>query len=259
MPAYRAKPPKGALLNRAEPLAKGLVVAYPFNEGGGNTAYSAVGKLHGSLIGFNHTAASGWGSGPFGKCLVFDGSGDTIAFPAGIPALGNNCTFAAWVRLDAAGNFPMIISFGGGFELRFNGGSRQPMWLHGNAGTDFALSPEALTLGTWNRLVGVSDGALNHIYVNGVLKASSSTMAAAAFGSTGHIGSRSGTGLYLTGRIDLPCIWNRGLNAKEVRRDFADSFRILRRRGIPIPIAASAPSVGWPLVNGGLVNGGLVQ
>jgi hypothetical protein len=68
------------------PLSYGLVGCWLFNEGAGVTAYDSSGKgNHGTLNGFANPSTaptSGWGAGPNGMMLWYDGSNDYVQVPS---------------------------------------------------------------------------------------------------------------------------------------------------------------------------------
>jgi hypothetical protein len=67
------KPPLGAKINFAHPLAKGIVGCWLLNEGMGDKVYDLSGNGNtGTLANFSHpaTVTSGWNPGKFGKTLL---------------------------------------------------------------------------------------------------------------------------------------------------------------------------------------------
>lgn len=75
------KPLFGTPLNRAHPLAQGLVGCWLLNEGSGNKAYDSSGNgNHTTFVDFANppTPASGWCAGPHGGALAFDGNADSF-------------------------------------------------------------------------------------------------------------------------------------------------------------------------------------
>lgn len=103
------KPYFGTPLNRAHPLSAGLVGCWLFSEGSGNRAWDASGcENHGTLIGMNDPpiATSGWGPGPHGGALAFDGLDDCVSI-ADSPTVrqSGNFSISSWVYLTS----PQVI------------------------------------------------------------------------------------------------------------------------------------------------------
>lgn len=104
------KPPLGALINFAHPLARGLIAYWAMLEGMGNKVYDLSGnKNTGTLIGMADpsTPTSGWNPGKFGKCLAFEGthaaSADYISIPDSdvIEFGSNNFTIVLWILINS--------------------------------------------------------------------------------------------------------------------------------------------------------------
>ena len=86
------KPPKGAMLNRGHPLARGLVGCWLMNEGGGKIVNDLSGNGNiGSLVADAHFVA-----GKFGPALDFDGTGDYVN--CGSLPIMPIWTVSAWAR-----------------------------------------------------------------------------------------------------------------------------------------------------------------
>jgi hypothetical protein len=107
------KPPLGAKINWAHPLAKGIVGCWLFNEGMGDKVYDLSGNGNtGTLTGFSHpaTVTSGWNPGKFGKMINFDGTSNKIVFNN--ITLINDFTFNIfyYLPLSWATTYPMILT-----------------------------------------------------------------------------------------------------------------------------------------------------
>lgn len=145
------KPYFGAQLNRGHPLAAGLVGCWLFNEMAGNRAWDASGcENHGTLINMFDPpiATSGWGPGPHGGALAFDGSNDYLQIPdSGILEMGgNDFTIALWVFLKST------------VRQAFFHWSNTADW---SFGLDFSSFGESQKLGLWASSTGINWDMIN--------------------------------------------------------------------------------------------------
>jgi Concanavalin A-like lectin/glucanases superfamily len=169
-------------VNRNSMQADGLVFWLPMSPGGGNV----VRELAGYDEGFDGTLQGNavWDSDPGVLGTIIDapqsGSSDYIQTSFYPTASMTNLTLSCWVRLDAAGFYPMLMSYGTNAppfaaELRFLNVSRQPEFCNtaDNAG---ATSPTPVVLGDWHHLVGTLTAAgLFSLFVDGVFVVSGSS------------------------------------------------------------------------------------
>lgn len=181
--------------------------------------------------------------GPAGAsqdALQLDGTADYIVL-SGMPNV-NTVTFAAWVKLTALGNYPMLLTRGTtatdgnlGAELRFNGAAGWPEWT-------VDLSPGALpsvnyqsnVLNSWTHLAATFDGTNQRLYVNGVLRGSATNAAAGiAWGATplANIGRRaSGASNYMAGAVYDVRVYEGALSEGQINSVM--SGRAVRPRGL---------------------------
>ncbi|CAN5358592.1 hypothetical protein BH09BAC5_BH09BAC5_02230 [soil metagenome] len=199
--------------------------------GGGGSSYT------GSLASPTNTAGIQTGNGAAaitvltvaGAALNFDGINDYVdcGNSPSLQITGNAITLEAWVYVTAwAGSFNdgSIInkeqnSPDNGYMLRC-GNNGTVSFNIGIAGTwHEIISPSSsFPLSTWTHICGTYNGAVQNLYINGVLVATQAT--------SGNIGN-SAVNLYLgnsqnnpsrllTGSIDEVRIWNRGLCQSEI-------------------------------------------
>lgn len=221
MPGYRTKPPKGSLLQRSHPLARGLVGAWLFNEGSGLTAYDSAGRNNGTL-----TNGPTWGAGVFGKCLMFDGSNDWINTDLIPPTTG---TYSFWFnsRSFAASLIPIssITWAHRGVVL-----SSVAVDVIATNQTDFTW---VFATG-WHHLTMTFTPSACQAYVNGVALAPVVSAASPNATNTNvNIGCRNNSGnVPFNGQIDAVCIWNRILSDREIRTNYLDPFAAFRRKSL---------------------------
>lgn len=250
MTAFRAKPPKGSLLRRGDPLAKGMVLAYPLWESGGPVAYDAAGGKagNGTLTNFGFTSASGWVTREYGRALLFDGSDDYIAASTGAIAPGD-FTFACRLRPSQTGSYGRVCGIGATagsnnrldcYQQNSPASIRADIYSSGGSPTtlDTAIN---LTAGGWYVyvLVVTAGGCLS--YLNGTM-ATAAGVSRNGDSGTRRFGTDPANGnLYFSGAMDGICWWNRGLTAREVRDVTFDFFRPFRRRSVALLKATAAP------------------
>lgn len=178
---------------------------------------------HGTLNNMVPGPTSGWqpanAQDGFGY-LNFDGVDDNVTFSVPIPVFH---TLAATVRLDAAGSFPMILAptvAANPPELRFSSNTRKPEY----AGTLDVISPTAIALGTWHRILGRASADASRLYVDGQ-EVGSTAGVPTAQSAIAVLGARSNNTLFLTGAIKDAQVWGRALSADEAWADYQLSLR----------------------------------
>lgn len=100
------KPLFGTPLNLAHPLAQGLVGCWLFNENSGNKAYDVSSQQnHGTLTNMADppTPTSGWGPGPHGGALAFDGINNYISILGNLPEANQSKTLLLCTQGSGAG------------------------------------------------------------------------------------------------------------------------------------------------------------
>jgi len=244
MAGFRAKPPKGALLNRTDRLSRGLVAAWLFGEGDGPKIYDSANRNNGTLNGF--TATSGWSSGVFGDCLLFDGVNDYIDVPNhSTLAITARITISAWVRRlgGSGGQFQTIVS-------RW-GNTNSYVFIYDDTGNQLQVRLSGLSTVTVSRSVSIEDSLWHHasvtydganitLYLDGLqLGAQTASTGSIIDNSLSLRIGRDNTGFgtaYWNGQLDAIAIYNRALSASEVSQLYSDPFAAFRRRYLPIPL-----------------------
>jgi hypothetical protein len=91
---------------------------------------------------------------------------------------GNSATIEAWVQLDPSaannpGYYAVVARWDGSYELDFAPGDTPNLAVRNQASTfGLAAAPTPLPRGRWHHLVGIYDGGVMTLYVNGSLAAS---------------------------------------------------------------------------------------
>lgn len=210
-----------ALMSGARP---GLVAAFGFNEGQGNTTADTSGNgLTGSLSNTN------WSSGKFGGALGFTGRSSSRVTVPSAPVLQFNTgfTMSAWVNPQAAQSTePTVIAkeVAGGlsYVLYAKGSGTGPnAYALKSDGYHSAAASGVLPAGVWSYLTASYDGSQLKVYVNGTL-AGSTAMSGTFLAGTGAL--RIGNNAVFSnegfaGRIDEVRVYNRALSSAEILAD----------------------------------------
>ena len=187
----------------------GLVAAYSFNEGSGNTVTDVSGNANSGTI-----SGTSWTTqGRFDKALVFDGVNDWVTInDAPSLDLTTGMTLEAWVYPTAVSPTRDVLVKEGPnidiYNLYASNYAGHPE-VNGLLGaTNYTAEGTLLTANTWTHLAGTYDGTTFRLYLNGLQVASRVQPGAIAV-STGplRIGGNSMWGEYFAGRIDeRPCL-----------------------------------------------------
>ncbi|QGQ94328.1 hypothetical protein EHS13_05110 [Paenibacillus psychroresistens] len=202
-----------------------IVGEWKFNETSGTSADDTSANSNIGTLTNGAVFATG---GKSGYAVSLDGTNDyvNIADNAALDGM-SALTVSAWVNLTqmaALGYIPVGKDWGGeSYRIFINAAgtvqfvvrTTNNSWY--SAGTA-AVSPSALTAGTWYHLVGTYDGANVKIYINGVYQATGSQTISGSIYNTGaalRIGYLDLSN-YTKGKVDEVRIYNRALNASEV-------------------------------------------
>jgi len=224
------------LLDPSHPSMPGLVGYWGFGEGGGSVVRDLTGQsANGAWAG---TLTNIWGPGAHGPGGVFDGTTNsvTIGQPAALNITGP-LSLACWVNPTAlssgatsglvtrdqftttrAWSLQLLPSgSGGNFRIQVVGATSGIKSVSSNAGA---------TLGVWQHVVGLWDGATVWIYVNGVRQTASTPLTDGALASVAWdvaLGRATGlAGTFLSGRLDEVGIWRRALTSAEIGRLYVE-------------------------------------
>ena len=215
------KPFRGVQIEKAHPLAKGLVVCWLFNEGTGNLLHDLSGnRNHGTLT--LMVPSDDWIAGNDGFALDLDGGNDSIEFgtneiidisqPFTVVFKINPDDFSTAntiVVLNSTINFVCFISPGGNFsEITFGGNG-----LSANPRVDF---PGTIIGNWWHFIAVFNGGALNvesdwTIYINGV---SVTVNSGGNLSGVPSINTFGGDRNY-NGQVSLFMLYNRELSAND--------------------------------------------
>ena len=169
-------PGRGVLVNRAHPLARGLVGCWLMNEGTGERVFDHSGYGNHGLM-TNMDAATDWVQSPHGGALDFDGSDDYIYFGDAAVLQPDAWTIVATVRITTA-TWNMLCGWGASTVpgILLNVEDNRPL-IYMSTGNYVYFHTNAwnlLTNGNWHNIVftlpGVSQFDINdaQCIINGI-------------------------------------------------------------------------------------------
>jgi len=235
------KPPL-PILDRSNPLARGLVGCWSFFERGGTTLHDISGKNnHGTLTNMN--PATAWVRTPMGSGLNFDGVDDYVdcGLDSSLKFNSGNFTIEGWIKPIATDGTRTIaatyidLNLGYFFGI-YNGaiGYYSVGWKTGGAIIANQLQYAAITV----------DSAGNYnFYINGVSAGSGSS----ALPVTGEISFKigaysSGGGLgRFSGTMNNVRVYNCVLSNRQIAQLYADPWAIYRT--LPLYTMGSIPTI----------------
>jgi hypothetical protein len=235
----QTQPPAGVLVDPSHPLASGLVLCLPLNEGAGNLAASAVpGTVPGTFQG-----TPTWSAGERGWALRCDASGERISWaPASVPVLTRlkHLTVAAWIRPLTTSRVDHVSQWGGSGTRHFNlltsvTASRWQFYVSRSgieSITTLNTGLSTFTVGRWYFLVGTYDGERGRLYLDGGREMAESgsipgellttSTAAVRVGQSEDGSSTAGAEYGFVG------LWNRALSAQAIRNLYLATFGMFR-------------------------------
>lgn len=197
--------------------ANGLVAAYSFDEGNGNTVADATGNNNtGTLNNAN------WIAGVFGNALSFNGTNSVVtANDSASLDLTGAMTVMAWVYPTASGGVRNILYKDSLSYYLVNGTTESTAPGVGGSFATPLYGPAPLPLNTWSHVAGTFDGSTIALYVNGVQVATRGETGpiTVGFGALMIGGNASTPNRHFAGRIDELRIYNRALGQSEISQN----------------------------------------
>jgi len=234
--------PSLPILDRSNPLTKGLVACYPFFERGGTTLRDISGNNnHGTLT--NMDPATAWVKTPMGSGLKFNGVNNYVVVPNSASLNFTQFTIEAWIKTSQT-TIAMIVqkyasaSPNYGYALAMNTvtANQINMWVGGGAWTSASFTWD----GNWHHVAGSYDGVTVRVYVDGVLLASQAQTHNQS-NEPLHIGSFGSAGYFFNGTIIVGDICNRVLTNKQIAQLYADPWAMYRT--LPLYTMGSIPTI----------------
>ena len=227
---YKMDECQGTVINDWSPNANG-----GFN---GNNGTLNLGSSGTTSAGTCSTSGAWYNGkeGKIGSSMSFDGTNDYIscsdATCGGRSKLDsggtNGFSVATWVKLNTIPDYTKVVAKIGdygnyGYQIYLDPSDRF-VWFASTDGTNTpqVTSNTAAQTGIWYHVVGVYDssGAMNKIYINGVLENSATTSSGGIYDTTAEfrIGSSAETTTYpLNGYVDDVRVFNYALTPQQIR------------------------------------------
>jgi hypothetical protein len=205
-----------------------LVLYLPFSEGTGTITYdrSPYGN-DGSISGAT------WASGKYGSALKFDGVNDNVNLGDTTSLrINTSMSIESWVLSNGSqtGTGIIISKYGTdrGYYLGIESAGNSAVFSlssSASGGTDSISG--TINVNEWTHVVGTYDGSTMFIYINGVLKQSTSHTGIYNTTATVFIGKLDIGSNWLNGTIDEVKIYKRALTPEEIRTHYlrGKSFR----------------------------------
>jgi len=185
---------------------------------------------------FTHTTATcynmpsaicNYTDGRYNLAINFDGQDDYV-YLSSIGTFDKPLTFSAWVNATAFDDYDGIISqyiTGSGYVLSLANG--KPSFIKEISGGNSVNATAQITLNKWYHIVGTTNGTTMSLYIDGVLNATASEAGDAMTDPDMIIGAWDTTKYFFNGSIDEVFIYNRGMNANEVKQLYMSNLRAM--------------------------------
>jgi len=192
----------------------GLAGYWKFDEGTGTTAADSSGL--GNNGSFNGGVS--WTSGQFGAAAHFDGTGYIAAGVVGLPAANAPQTISWWLNVPSipSGVANVLSLSNDAAQSAVQPGFRNGTFGVWSYGGTFLVSTAPASTGAWHHYAYTFDGTTHSLYVDDVLKNSSTRAAQTASPTKLEFGRWTGGSEYLNGSVDDVRIYTRALSAAEV-------------------------------------------
>jgi len=234
-------------------LWRGLVGAWPLQEGGGNRIWDVSGsRNHGTLYGNDIGAA--WGLAFFGRHLRCNGNDVyVLGNPVGSITKSRGWSVSAWVRQRFVGTgdnqYPRIVNSVDNQLKWLIALGDSSLWAAYNDGTEYRREGDALTLNQWHHVVAVfsANGIAGvTLYINGRLVTTDRDPGRVNWANTGLYFGRRGDGQQrLNGDLCDVLIYDYTLSQAAITSLYADPWAMyrLRHKIHPAIVAALPPTV----------------
>lgn len=224
---------------------------WKFNDSTGTKAFDSWGARHGTLTGGTSVV-----TGLQDKAVQLNGSNGYVALPAGVMSSVNDFTIAGWVKLNAASTWARIFDFGTSttnymFLSPVSGTNTVRYAIRVNGGTEQQInSASPLPAGEWHHVAVTLSGVVGTLYIDGVSVGTHTNMSnkPSALGNTSqnYIGkSQFSADPYLNAIVDEFRIYNRALNATEVKNVYTQYAPPLAPTNLVVTTSNSLPALSW--------------
>jgi len=193
--------------------ASSLVGWWKFDEGSGSTAADSSGQSNDGVI-----TGAVWVAGKSGNALDFNDTGaEVVTIPDSSSLdLTTQLTFSAWVNMNTATSYPMIMTKGV-YQFALNAETGNLSVVLDTVKTGFGDdSNNPVPTSAWALVTATWDGETLIYYVNGVADGSYNVTGTMGQDNSSVLIGRRSDAYYFDGLIDDVRIYNRALSAVEV-------------------------------------------
>jgi len=220
----RAAPTYPAGSYPAAVVADGATAYWRLNDSSGTTAVDVIGGNNGTISG-GVTLGQAGALADGDKAMSFDGTTSFIAVPdTAILNFAGSFTLEAWIKTVSTGRVPIVGKessvTGFGYQLEFG---TSPGLLAMHTGVAWVYTPPVnLNDGLWHHVVGLWNGTVVKIYVDGIEKASSAPAGGVNLSNTValEIGRFYGS-IYAAGSLDDVAIYPTALTPTQIAAHYA--------------------------------------
>jgi hypothetical protein len=198
----------------------GLVSYWTFDEASGTTAYDRSGNGNDGAL----TNGPTWTSGKVGGALSFDGVNDYVDIPSNSVLNPTTAiTVSAWIKSAVSSEYPgawQVVSNYSSYILGTSQGGSKAMCFIVHTNTwNYSYCYTVSDPENWHHFVGTYDKTISEekLYVDGVLRSTTTASGNLNNGGGLHIGHRECCGEYFNGRVDDVRIYNRALSESEIQ------------------------------------------
>jgi len=251
------KPMYGVLLNPYHPLSRGLVAAWLFNEGGGNTVFDLSGYgNHGTLGGGTAAYCPVWTTGKLGSALSFDDDYVKV-LDADILDITDRITLEVWMIPDVAQSGDIVAQPAGKYCYQLNYDHETPDFQGSFAiksGSTWYNSdgPLSISNGVLHQFVGTYDGTHLKTFLDGIEKLSNNIGSVTIkigtcpflIGANPETEDSSTPVNFFNGTILLCRLWERALRPSEIWQLYTDPFCMFYHPLEAELLYAAAPPAG---------------
>ncbi len=235
------KPLLGRQINWAHPLAKGLVACWVFNEGSGNKVYDIASHRYD----LDFVNGPVWSPGENGHSVLFDdGDSEYLGRGDGLGFTDWPITISCWFNSDAALNQSLMtigdLDASNDIELRLRDPADSDIIIYiedQGGGLEFAGTSSNWSLNTLHHACGVIESDVKRsVYLDAGNKGTdidnigwptgvdNTTIGATRYAST--------ISQHMSGRIDLPMVWNRALTDDEVEWIYREPYAMFQQNRV---------------------------
>jgi len=206
-----------------EPLVLDNIILY--FDAGNPSSYPGSGNTWIDLTPNNNdgTISGATYSSSSGGYFDFDGSNDKVTTNMSMSSW-SAFTFEIWVKYNSTGSREGIVGQNNAIEFGFINSSTIQLWTSGDGTLNWGFNNTSLPSNVWHHIVGIGTGYQLRLYINGVLK----TTTSAGNGTYASSGSKFNIargvfdpgGSYFDGQIAVVRVHNTALLSDDVLQNY---------------------------------------